>query len=305
VRYVGGRIGQGALVVFGAALIGFVVTNLTGNPASVLGGGFLTPEQVRELAQRLGYDKPVLERFADYLANAATGDFGTSYRLGETATSVVVGGLPYTLALVMGATLLALMVSVPLAVVSVLRPGRAQAIVRQVMTFGQGMPEFFVALVLILVFSVQFRWLPAIGYQGFESFVLPVVALAIPIIPAFLRLLINELMEVMGRDFILAARSKHLSDSAIIRHHALPNALPPFVTYIALQLGWLMGGTLIVEIVFGLPGVGTVLLQAVQTRDIVVIQAVVVLLAVSYVVLNLLADVFVLWRDPRIRMASA
>jgi len=305
-RYVGVRLAQGLLVVFGAALIGFVVTNLTGNAASVLGGGFLGPAQVRALAHQLGYDQPVLQRFGTYLTHAVSGNFGTSYRLSESASSLVLHALPYTLALVVGATAIALLVSVPASMYSVLHRDRpAESVLRHALLFCQGMPEFFLALLLVLVFSVQLDLLPSIGYQGPRSLVLPAVALSVPVIPGFFRLLRGELIELMDSEFILAARSKGISERAIVRRHALRNAMPPFITYVALQLGWLMGGTLIVEVVFGLPGVGTVLYQSVQTRDIVVIQAVVILLAVTYVGLNLLADLVVLWIDPRVRTSRA
>jgi ABC-type dipeptide/oligopeptide/nickel transport system permease component len=302
VRFLGGRMLQGCFVVLGSILISFIMINIAGSPAVARSGGLFSAEQIAALEQRLGYDRPILERFGEYLTNVLRGDFGVSYRFGDSAATVVLDAIPYTLLLVAGAVLVALAFALVVAVHSVIhRESRADRVLRTATLVGQGVPEFWLALMLVLVFSVWLGALPSLGFDDARSLVLPVVALAVPLCPALLRILRSQLLDIMEQEFIVALRAKGLSARAIVLRHALRNALPGFVTFLALQIGWLIGGTLIVEVVFAWPGVGTVLHGAVVARDLLVIQAVVVLLAVTYVLLNLLADAFVLWIDPRIR----
>lgn len=303
--YLGRRLLQGLLVVFGALLISFVLTSLSGNPADVLGGGLLTQEQYQELVHELGYDRPLGERFLNYIIQAFQGDFGQSYRFGESALGVVLDALPSTLALVAGAVGLALVIALPISFVSVLRrESRTDRTLRTLVMLAQGFPEFWLGLVLTLIFTVWLGALPSLGFGGFESLVLPTIALAVPLAPSMVRLLRGQLLDVMKLDFIVALRAKGLSEFQIVVRHGLRNALPLFVTLLALQVGWLLGGTLVVEAVFAWPGVGGLLLEAVATRDLVIVQAVVVVVATTYVLLNLAADTVVVLIDPRVRISS-
>jgi peptide/nickel transport system permease protein len=301
-RYIAGRLAQGAVVLFGALLISFLLTTLSGNSAALQGGGTLTPDQIAALSHAEGYDKPVLDRFWHYLTGVVHGDFGRSYRYGGSAVHVVLSAFPYTLMLVAGALAVSLAVAVPTAVYAVIRRNTVwDRVFRRTLLLGQGVPEFWLALLLVLIFAVTLGWLPSIGYSGVSSAILPVLALSVPLVPAVVRLLQGQLLDVMAADFIAAERAKGLSESAIVLRHGLRNALPGFTTYLALQIGWLVAGTVIVESVFQWPGIGSAMLSAVQNRDVTVIQAVVMLVAVFYVVLNLAADFIVLALDPRIR----
>jgi ABC-type dipeptide/oligopeptide/nickel transport system permease component len=300
-RFLASRLGQSALVVIGAVLISFVLVSLSGNAirAHAL---LLTPEQTAELERQLGFDRPLLERFVEYLGNVLHGDFGESLRFSTPALNLVTGALPNTLLLVGCGLAAALAVGMPAALYGAARPGsRADRAIGRVMSVFQGVPEFWLGLMLAIVFSVQLGWFPSTGFDGPSSVVLPTIAIATPMLPAVYRLLRGELLDVMQHDFVEALRIKGLSERQVVVRHALRNALPGFVTYLILQSGYLIGGTLIVEVVFGWPGIGTLMVDAARERDLGVVQAVVVVVACAYVALNLLADLLVLWLDPRVR----
>ncbi|HZV75613.1 MAG TPA: ABC transporter permease [Conexibacter sp.] len=304
-RLILSRLAQSVVVIFGALLISFLLAALAGNPARLIASsafGF-GPEQVQLVEKQLGYGDPLPVRFAHFMGNAVTGDFGLSYRSRDSALGLVFDALPNTLILVACALLLALAVAVPLAIFSVLR--REQPVdraLRSSLVFAQGMPEFWLALVLVLLFSVNLGLLPSLGFDGPSALVLPTIALAIPLVPAFVRLTRGALLDVMSLEFITTVRAKGLPEHEVVIRHGLRNALPSLVTFLALQIGWLIGGTIIVEQVFSWPGMGTLALDAVRNRDLAIIQAIVVVTALVYVLMNLAADVLAALLDPRIRV---
>jgi ABC-type dipeptide/oligopeptide/nickel transport system permease component len=307
-RYVGSRLLQGLVVVFGALVVSFGLGAIAGDPADLVAGSFGTtnPRLVEQIRDSLGYGDPLPVRFVHYVADTASLDLGTSYRSGESALRLVMEALPNTLVLVAGALLLGLLIAVPFASWSVLRRERLDdRLLRRGLAIAQGMPDFWLALMLALVFSVSLAWFPTIGFEGPSSLVLPVTALAVPIVPTLVRVIRAELLEVMQRDFVLALRAKGLTEPEIVARHALWNVMPHVITFVALQAGWLVGGTLVIESIFGWPGLGTLLIDAVQAHDLAVVQAAVMVIAVSYVLLNLLADLAVLAIDPRIRVVTA
>jgi peptide/nickel transport system permease protein len=290
-------------VLAGALVISFLLVSVGGDPARAQAGTSILPSaQLEALRQELGYDKPILPRLGDYLARAVQGDFGTSYRYRAPAADVVLEALPNTLLLVGASLLAALAISVPLALYAVLRRDTVDdRLVRGFFITIQGMPDFWLGTVFVLVFAVQLGMLPSIGFGSASALILPSATLAIPLIPAFFRFLRSQLLDVMEQDFVVVLRTKGLSRRQILVRHGLRNALPAFVTYLALHVGLLIGGTVVVEAIFSWPGLGSVLLTAVSVRDLQLVQAVVVVVAVCFVVLNLIADMFVLAIDPRVR----
>lgn len=305
-RFLLARTLQGAVVLLGAIVVSFALTELAGNPAEVLGGSSLTAEQVAQLSRELGYDRPVLERFGDYMAGIAHGDLGSSFRFNEPAITTVLHALPYTLGLVFGAIALATLVAVGVAVHSVLhRESLSDRAVRRVLIVGQGVPEFWLGLVLVLVFAVALGWAPSVYSASPSAWVLPLVTLATPLCSMLVRVLRVELLDVMGADFVTALRGRGLSDRQILLRHGMRNATIPFLHFLGLQIGWLMGGTIIVEAVFVWPGIGSLLLGAVETRDLPVIQAIVVVVALVYVVVSVVVDLLTVAIDPRIRIGGA
>ncbi|WP_027932859.1 ABC transporter permease [Amycolatopsis thermoflava] len=305
-RYVGSRLGQSLIVLFGAVAISFALTNLIGKPSDVLGGPFMTADQRAALNAQLGYDQPVLPRFGNFLVNLVTGDFGVSYRSNENAMTVVMESLPNTLVLVLSALLLASAISLVLAIFSVRhREGVADRALRRSVGVFQGMPNFWLALMLILLLSVQVPLLPSFGFNEPAALVLPMLAMAIPIVPIQFRIFRGQLLDVMGKNFVEAMRARGLSERSIVYRHGLRNMVGPAVTLTALQLGYLIGGSLVVETVFSWPGIGNLVVSAVQARDFAVVQAIIIVVAAFYVLLNLVADVVVLLIDPRTRKGTA
>lgn len=306
VGYVASRLTQGVIVIFGAAVVSFGLVHITGDPATVLAGGQMPAEQVRLLSHQLGYDRPLLVQFGDYLWHLVRGDLGESFRFHQSAAALVLEALPRTLLLVVGAIALATAVALPVSIFSVLkREAALDRLIRRSLIVGQGIPEFWLGLVLILIFAARLNWLPSLGFTDWKAAILPIVTLALPLSAILTRLLRIQLLDIMRLDFVITLRAKGLTESEILFHHVLLNALIPFVTFLALQIGWLVGGTLVVEAVFTWPGLGVLALSSVKTRDLQVLQAIVILVALVYVVANLVADLIVLRIDPRIRVGRA
>lgn len=305
-RYLMTRLAQGVAVVLGAVAISFLLVNAVGNPVDALGTGAQLSERAhRELIHQYGYDQPLLERFADYLSGLLRGDFGTSFRSEDSALALVLRALPNTFLLILASVALAWAIAAPIAIRSVLKPGsRTDHAVRNGLVVIQGIPDFWLALLLIILFAVTLEWLPAIADGTPASLVLPTLAIGLPLVSTFVRMLRSQLLEVMTDDFTVAMSVRGLTRRRIVLRHVLPNALPPVITFMALQLGWLLGGTLIVEAVFGWPGIGDLAITATQQTDLPVVEAAIVLTAAAYVLCNLLADVLVAALDPRIRVAG-
>jgi ABC-type dipeptide/oligopeptide/nickel transport system permease component len=305
-RYIGSRIGQSLIVLFGAVAISFALTNLIGRPSDVVGGPFMTAEQRAALNSQLGYDQPLLPRFGNFVANAVTGDFGVSYRSSQSAMSIVLDALPNTLILVLAALLVGSAVSLGLAILSVRRrESVVDRFLRRSVGVLQGMPGFWLALMLVFLLSVQIPLLPSFGFYEPSALVLPMLALAIPLVPIQFRIFRGQLLDVMGKNFVEAMRARGLAERSIVYRHGLRNIIGPAVTLTALQLGYLIGGSMIVETVFSWPGIGNLVVSAVQARDFAIVQAIIVIVAAFYVALNLFADLVVVLTDPRVRRGTA
>jgi ABC-type dipeptide/oligopeptide/nickel transport system permease component len=306
VRYLAGRLGQGVFVLWGAVTLSFLLVHVTGNPATVLAGGILPPAQLRAMSARLGYNRPIIDQYASYLGHVVQGNFGDSFRYGTSAIASVMAALPNTLILIGVSLSVAISLSIWIAVSSVLnRRGWSERFWRPAVLLFQGVPDFWIALILVWVLAVELRALPSLGFNGASSLILPCTALAIPMLASFTRLLRARLLEFVNSDVALALQARGLTRREIVLHHGLRNAMTTFVPYVALQSGWLIGGTLIIETIFAWPGIGSLLLSAVLARDLTVVQAVVVVIALAFTVLNLIADLVMLWLDPRISRSGA
>lgn len=307
-RFLASRLAQGVLVVFGAITIAFFLVTLSGELPNVAGSSFLqTPEQIAEVRHELGLDGPLLERYVDMVGNAVRGDFGRQYATGESAMALVLQSLPNTALLVGCAILIGWPLALAISTFSVLRrDSLSDRIVRRGLIVSQGVPEFWAGLLLVLLFSVTLHWLPSFGFtEGWRSVVMPATALSITLTPALVRLVRGQLLDFMAMDLATALRSRGISEARIVVVHALPNVLVPTIHFLTLQIGALLGGTLIVESVFGWPGIGQLLLTSAQSRELAVVEAIVVVIAVAYVVLSLVADLLSFAIDPRIRRAAA
>jgi peptide/nickel transport system permease protein len=297
------RLLQSLVVLFGVSFVVFAILHLTGDPALVLLPPDASAEDVRRFREVMGFNDPFLVQYGRFLTGALHGDFGQSVRHGEAAFGLVVERMPATFELAGAALLLALCLSIPAGIVSAVRRNSLLDYVATVVAlFGQSLPTFWLGIMLILLFSVQFHLLPSSGRGTLSHLILPAVTLGLFTTARITRLTRSGMLEVLNQDYIRTARAKGVSDSPVVWKHALKNAAIPIVTIVGIELGTLLGGSVITETIFAWPGVGRLSVQAIANRDYPVVQAAVFLLASTFVLVNLLVDVVYTYLDPRIRL---
>jgi len=304
IRFVAARAG-GALAVL-AAITLFVAfgIRLTGDPAVALfEGSAPSAEDIRRIHQALGTDRPFLAQYAGFVTGAVRGNLGTSFRSGQPVAAVISERAGATLALAVGGMLVALAAAFPLgAYAATHRDALADFLIRVGSLLGLSFPNFWLAIMLILIVAVRLRWLPPSGYGGPASLVLPCVTLGIILASTLVRLVRASLLDTLGQPYIRTARAKGLRERSVVVRHGLRNALLPVVTFVGLQFGALLGGVVVLENVFAWPGLGQLALQAVTYRDYPVVQGVVVVLALGVVLVNLLVDLSYGVLNPRVRV---
>jgi peptide/nickel transport system permease protein len=313
------RLAQALLVMVSVALIAFMLFQYVGDPVVFLLGQDATPEQIRQLRADLGLDQPFLVQFWHFLVNAVQGEFGLSLRQGAKVSRLIAERLPATLELALVAALLALVVGVPMGVYAALRRGSfISQLLMTVSLLGVSLPTFLIGILLILVFSVNLGWFPSFGrgdvtqlgwwstslltVQGWHHIALPAVTLAIFQLTLIMRLVRAEMLEVLRTDYIKFARARGLSNRAVHFGHALKNTLVPVMTITGLLLGGLIAFAIITETVFQWPGMGLLFIQAVTFADIPVMAAYLCLIALIFVVINLVVDLLYFAVDPRLRV---
>jgi peptide/nickel transport system permease protein len=302
-RYVRRRLLLAVLTFWAVITIVWGLLYLTGDPVAIMLAG--TPAgqvQVDELRHALGFDRPLPVQYLSFLANAVHGDYGNSLRTGEPALVLVARRIGFTVELALLAMAIALVVSIPAGIVSAMF--RGSIVDRTLMLLsmvGQSMPIFWVGLLMILVFAVELRWVPAGGAGSFRYLVLPATTLAFYPMARIARLVRGSLVDVLNQDYILAARARGLRETLVVGKHALKNAALPVVTIVALQFGYMLGGAVITETIFGWPGVGLFTVTAINERDFPVVQAAVVIASGMFIALNFAVDLLYGWLDPRIR----
>jgi peptide/nickel transport system permease protein len=297
------RFTQSLLVLFGVSFVVFFILHLTGDPALVLLPPDASPEDVRRFREAMGFNDPFLVQYGRFLAGAARGDFGQSIRHGEPAFHLVLERLPATFELAGAALAIALCLSIPIGIVSAVRRNTIVDYTSTVVALlGQSMPTFWLGIMLILVFSVQLGLLPSSGRGGVEHLVLPAITLGLFTTARITRLTRSGMLEVLNQDYIRTARAKGVSTPPVVWKHALKNAAIPIVTIVGIELGTLLGGSVITETIFAWPGVGRLSVQAIYNRDYPVVQAAVFLLATTFILVNLIVDLVYTSLDPRIRL---
>lgn len=306
-RFLLNRIGYALLVLLGVVTFVFGLVHLSGDPLAGLVPPGSSPEQVAALRHAYGLDRPLPEQYARFVANAARGDFGDSWRQGRPALAAVLERLPATLALVTIALAIATAAGLGLGVVAGWHPGGGLDLLARVFALaGQSIPAFWLGTLLIVGFAVRLRWFPASGLDdGVRSLVLPALALAAFPAATLTRLVRAGLVEVRRDDYLRTARAKGLPEGDVLRRHALRNALLPALAYTGLQAGFLLGGAVVVESVFAYPGIGLLTLNAVADRDLPVIEAFAAVVAVLIVLIELAVEVAARLLDPRLRDADA
>jgi peptide/nickel transport system permease protein len=297
------RLAQSLVVLLGVSFVVFAILYLTGDPALVLLPPDASADDVKRFREAMGFNDPFLVQYGRFLRGALQGDFGQSVRHGEPAFGLVLERMPATFELAGAALLLALCLAIPAGIVSAVRRNSPLDYISTVVAlFGQSLPTFWLGIMLILVFSVQFNLLPSSGRGTLVHLVLPAVTLGLFTTARITRLTRSGMLEVLNQDYIRTARAKGVSDPPVVWKHALKNAAIPIVTIVGIELGTLLGGSVITETIFAWPGVGRLSVQAIANRDYPVVQAAVFLLATTFVVVNLVVDLVYTYLDPRIRL---
>jgi ABC-type dipeptide/oligopeptide/nickel transport system permease component len=282
----------------------FIVLRLTGNPVDIFLDINRTPEQVEALTRRLHLDQPLPVQFLIFLGDLLHGDFGESLQFSGSAAVVVWERVGATLQLAGTALGLAVVLGVVGGLVcAVWRDRAADAVISSIAIAGQSMPSFWLGLLLIEFFALQLRWLPTSGYGDLKHLVLPAVTLATILLPNFVLITRTAILELMNEQFVVTGRSKGMSRSRVLVTHILPNAINPVLSFLGIQLGHLMAGSIITETIFAWPGVGRLLINSISHRDVPVVEAAVFFIATAIALANLLVDVLQMLIDPRIRRA--
>lgn len=312
--YLARRIAILLLTLLAASLVVFVVLQvLPGDPAALMLGTNAREDTLAALRARLGLDAPAWLRYLRWTGGMLMGEFGTSYTYGVPVAELIRQRVAVSLPLAAMAIVLSTAIAIPTGVLAASRRGRAaDTVTMGVAQIGVALPNFWLGILLVLVFAVNLSWLPASGFPGWSAgvggalgaLILPAVALALPQAAILARVTRAAVLETLGEDFVRTARAKGLSRSAALWRHAVPNALIPVVTLLGLQFSFLLAGTVIIENVFTLPGLGRLVFQAITQRDLIVVQDLVVLLAASVIVVNFCTDLAAAWIDPRLRAPS-
>lgn len=302
--YVARRLVGALVVIVLAGTVVFAILQIAGDPASLLLSSGGSTSDLERMRAELGLDQPLPVRYGRFLLGVATLDMGNSYRYGEPAFSLVLERLPATLELALAALGIAVVIGLPLGVLAAAKEDSIADIASSFFAFlGQAAPNFWLGAMFILLFSVQLGWLPTSGAGGPAHLVLPAVTLALRPLAQLTRLTRSEVIESLGQEYVRTAYAKGLARRSILRRHVLRNAAIPIVTLIGLDLGALLGGAIVIESVFAWPGSGRLLLQAIEHRDFPVIQAAVVVLASTFVLINLAVDLLYTRLDPRVRLS--
>jgi peptide/nickel transport system permease protein len=306
-RYVVRRLLQSIVVVFGVSIVAFGMNFLTGDPTEVILGDRadqMSVEDIQAFRVRMGFDRPWYVQYFDFVINAVQGEFGYSFIRHKPAYEVITERLPATIQLAAVAFLISLL-AIPLGVLSATK---ANTIIDYIVTVGalagQSIPSFWLGILLILLFGVHLRWLPISGSGSWEHLILPGLTLAAFSMARNMRLTRSAMLDYMQRDFVRTARAKGIPERRVIRGHVLRNSLLPIVTAIGLEMGYLLGGSVITETIFGWPGVGREIVAAIGSKDFYVVQAGVIMMALIFAGVNLMVDLVYVWVDPRIRYGT-
>lgn len=298
------RLGLALLVALAVSAIAFFLLRLSGDIAVAIAGEGAQQADLDVIRKTYGLDRPLVVQYLDWLLKTLSGDFGTSIYFKTDVSALVFAKLPVTLILGLSSLAFALAISIPLGVLAAIYANSwIDRLALAIAVFGQAMPNFFFALILVMLFSITLRWLPVSGSGSWLHYVMPTVALGYYTAPAFMRLIRAGMIEVLSADYIRTARAKGLSPYAVVITHALRNAAVPVVALTAVQLGFLLGGSVVIETIFALDGLGYLAYQSITYKDFPVMQVIVLLLSVVYVLLTLLADIANAWLDPRIRVS--
>ncbi|MEC9151915.1 MAG: ABC transporter permease [Pseudomonadota bacterium] len=297
------RFGMALLVMLAVSVVTFTLLRLSGDPAAAMAGESATAEDIEYVRKHYGFDRPLAVQYWDWGANALRGDFGVSIYLKQPVAQIILDKAPVTMKLGGIALTFALVLSIPLGVLAAMRPNTlTDRTALTIAVIGQAFPSFFFALILIYLFGVALRWLPITGTDTWLHYVMPAVTLGYYATPAIMRLTRAGMIEVLGSDYIRTARAKGMLPGIVLFKHALRNAIIPVVSLSAVQLGFMLGGSIVIETIFSMHGIGRLAWQSIQRSDFEMMQAIVLTIACFYIVLTFLADVLNAFLDPKIRV---
>jgi len=302
-KYIFKRILMMIPVVIGVSLLVFMVLKMTpGDPARVVAGAEADEATVAQIREELGLNKPVLQQYVDYMAGMLHGDMGNSYTTGKPVFSEILSRMPTTFTLAFAGVLVAVLIGIPLGIISATKQ---YSILDNISTLlaltGVAMPNFWLGLMLILVFALQLGWLPSGGATSWQGYILPAVTLGVGATANFMRTTRSSMLEVIRQDYIRTVRAKGANEQRVILRHALRNALIPVITVIGLQIGTLLGGAVVNETVFSLPGVGMLMINSINKKDEPVVLGCLITFAVVFSLVNLFVDILYAYIDPRIK----
>lgn len=304
IRYIGRRSVQAITVLFGVSVVTFLLLQLSGDPTSLMLPLEATPAEHEAMRARLGLDQPLYIQFFDFVWRALQGDLGQSLRGGQPALQMVLERLPATALLAAAAMIVSLVIAFPLGIFAAVKPNSwVDRALMSLALIGQSMPTFWIGLMLIMIFAVTFKVFPTGGTGGLIHLILPTLTLAFWSAARTARLIRSGMIEALGQDYVRTARAKGVPDNIVVVRHALRNVMLPVITVVGLDLAVLLGGAVVTETVFSWPGVGRLVIDSIRLRDFPVVQASVLVIAVIYVVVNLIVDVLYTVADPRMRLS--
>lgn len=305
-RFIGVKLLRALITLWLVITFTFIILRLSGDPIEALLGDEAEPEVIARYHQKYGLDKPLYEQYLAYFVNVLNGDLGISFQDERNAVAVVFEAIPRTLQLGATAFLLTLIIGIPLGIIAALNRNRPiDRFVMAFAVFGFSIPNFFLGILLILLFSLHLRILPSSGAGGLLHMLMPAITLGTAGSGTIARFTRSSMLEVLNKSYMRTARAKGVPRGRRVRWHALPNAAIPVVTIIGFQLGNLVSGSIITETVFAWPGVGRLLVNSVTSRDLAVVQVILLLVGISMTLANLLVDIVYGWIDPRIRSSTA
>ncbi len=298
------RLGVAVLVALTVSVLTFSLIYLSGDPAMALAGEEATEADIALIRRVYGYDQPIIVQYWDWLTRALQGDLGRSHYLKEDIADVIFTRLPNTLILAACAITFALVLAIPLGVAAAIRPNSLiDRFALTVAVVGQALPSFWFALILIFFLGIQLRWLPITGTDSWMNFIMPAIALGYYVTPGVMRLTRAGMLEVLQSDYIRTAKAKGLRPIRVLFKHALRNAIIPVVSLAAVQFGFMLGGSIVIETIFSINGLGFLAWETIQRADLPMMQAIVLVFSIFYIVITFLADLLNAYLDPRIRIS--
>ena len=291
------------MVAITVSFVTFMLLRLSGDPAMALAGENATPKEIEVIRHQYGLDRPIIIQYVNWARRALRGDFGVSPYFNQPVEKIIGGRLGITMTLGGCALAFAICLAVPMGVLASIRPNTwIDRVALTISVLGQAMPSFFFGLILIIIFGVMLRWLPISGSSTWRHFIMPAIALGYYATPAIMRLTRSGMLEVLASDYIRTARAKGLKAGVVLFKHALRNAIIPVVSLLAVQFGFMLGGSLVIETIFAINGVGFLGYESISRNDLPMVQAIVLLVSMFYVTLTFFSDLLNAFLDPRIRV---